>query len=71
MDVNPGDRASKCRGMMKPIGIYTLGKKGFVILHECVKCGHRQKAKAITNDANASDDFDIILRLSANPIDEK
>lgn len=70
VDVNPGDRANRCRGLMRPIGIYTHTKKEYVILHECLKCGARVKAKALLRDANAPDDFDVILELSGRPIDE-
>ncbi len=71
VDVNPGDRANPCRGLMRPIGIYTHTKKSYVILHQCRRCAARVKAKAIMADGNASDDFDVILELSGKPIDEK
>lgn len=67
-DINPGDRANSCRGMMRPIGIYTHAKKEYVILHECEKCGARVRAKAIMRDKKAADDFDRILEISNNPI---
>jgi DNA-directed RNA polymerase subunit RPC12/RpoP len=69
VDINPGDRQNKCQGVMQPIGIYVHSRKTYVILHRCQKCGARVKAKAITRDENASDDFDKILELSTNPID--
>ena len=71
LDINPGDRANPCRGLMRPIGIYTHSKKSYVILHQCERCAARVKAKAILSDANASDDFAIILELSGKPIDEE
>ncbi|MBT3181914.1 MAG: RNHCP domain-containing protein [Deltaproteobacteria bacterium] len=71
VDINPGDRANTCKGLMKPIGVYTHAKKEYVILHQCQKCGGRVKAKAILGDGNASDNFDIILKLSSMPIDEQ
>jgi len=71
VDINPGDRANPCKGMLRPIGIYTHTKKEYVILHQCQRCGERVRSKAILEDANASDDFDIILELSGRPIDEK
>jgi DNA-directed RNA polymerase subunit RPC12/RpoP len=70
VDINPGDRMNKCQGLMEPIGIYTHSKKQYVILHRCTKCGERVKAKALINDKNTPDDFDVILELSANPIEE-
>ena len=70
VDINPGDRVNPCRGMMRPVGIYTHTKKEYVILHQCLSCGERVRTKAILDDANASDDFDRILELSGKPIDE-
>jgi len=57
--------------MMRPIGIYTHTKKEYVVLHQCMKCGDRVRAKAILDDDNATDNFDIILELSGRPIQEK
>lgn len=71
VDVNPGDRANKCRGMMRPIGIYTHTRKQYVILHQCVQCGERVRAKAILQDDNAADDFNLIIELAGKPINEK
>ncbi len=57
VDVTPGDRASHCGGMMKPVEIQI--KKGErVIVHECVKCGYRKPNKTAEND-----DFDAILEV--------
>lgn len=70
VDVNPGDRANRCRGMMRPIGIYTHTRKAYVILHQCQRCAARVRAKAILEDKNAADDFDLIIELAGKPIDE-
>ncbi|PID84292.1 hypothetical protein CSB09_01805 [Candidatus Gracilibacteria bacterium] len=48
----PGDRASLCHGMMKPIDFTYKKKKGDMILHECQKCG-----KTILNKVAPDDDF--------------
>ena len=59
VDVTPGDRASTCGGMMKPVEIQI--KKGErIIIHECQKCGHRKPNKAAEND-----DFEEILKVMA------
>lgn len=68
VDVNPGDRANRCQGPMRPIGIQTHTKKEYVIVHECERCGVRVKTKAILTDENAADDFGQILELSTRPI---
>lgn len=46
----PGDRASECGGLMEPIGLDFKGKKGFMIVHKCVKCGKDIKNKRAEDD---------------------
>jgi len=58
VDVNPGDRAATCGGIMKPIGI-DKGRKGFVIIFHCQKCGHEGR-----NRASTKDDMNKIIELS-------
>lgn len=71
VDINPGDRANPCQGLMRPIGIYTHTKKEYVVLHQCVRCGERMRSKAILHDRNAADDFDLIMELAGKRIEEK
>ena len=64
VDINPGDRGDSCHGLMRPIGINTLGGKTDII-HQCLKCGFENKNKASEKDAL---DAETILKLSAaNP----
>jgi hypothetical protein len=39
VDIDPGDRASTCRGMMRPERVEHRGGKGLVLVHRCVVCG--------------------------------
>lgn len=57
MDIDPGDRASNCKSMMKPISVNVAGGK-FSITHQCVKCGHK-KNNIISNQ----DNIDAIIDL--------
>ncbi|MEN6315330.1 MAG: RNHCP domain-containing protein [Clostridiaceae bacterium] len=50
VDNLPGDRASDCFGMMKPIGIRYNGKKGWQIIHHCKKCGMEKVNRAAPDD---------------------
>ena len=59
VDINPGDRENKCRGVLKPIGIRVDAKKGYIIIYRCAKCG-----KEINNKAAGDDNFEEILRAS-------
>ena len=50
VDVNPGDRASKCGGMMKPVAAEVSGD-GYVITHKCEKCGKSKRQRAADDDS--------------------
>lgn len=60
VDENPGDRASDCGGMMRPVSIEKNGE-GFIITHKCEKCGKEKRQR--TSD---QDDIDAIIELSKN-----
>ena len=45
VDENPGDRASKCGGMMRPVTV-TLEKGEYIITHKCEICGHTRRQRA-------------------------
>ena len=60
VDQNPGDRAEECHGELKPIGLEIDSKKGYVIIHKCMKCGMIRKNKAAKDD-----NMDLIIELSA------
>lgn len=49
-DKGPGDRASLCQGLLRPVGIDQDGKKGFMILYTCDKCGKNHRNKAAPDD---------------------
>ena len=58
VDVNPGDRAAWCKGMMKPVRV-EIKKGEHLIVHRCVKCGHIKK-----NKTSKDDSFDVLVKLS-------
>jgi len=54
VDVQPGDRASRCGGLMLPREVLWGGKKSdFTIVHECQLCGHQQRNRSAGDDDNA------------------
>ncbi len=59
VDVNPGDRAAECQGMMEPVEI-EMKDGGWLIHYRCQKCGHKFRVKAAEND-----NLDEIIRLSS------
>lgn len=64
VDVLPGDRASDCHGDLVPVGVEHSGKKGWVILHRCAKCGHLGRNRAALDDPGQPDDWDVLVALS-------
>ena len=50
IDINPGDRANRCQGLMVPIDITTSSNKGYVIKYKCQKCGQIHNNKAANDD---------------------
>ncbi len=53
----PGDRASDCGGLMKPIGFEERKGKGMVVVHQCQKC-----RKRIVNKLAPDDDYLPVVR---------
>lgn len=58
VDINPGDRANTCLGILRPIGIEKF-KDTFKIVYKCDKCGMMHK-----NIMASDDDMDMIIKLS-------
>lgn len=61
VDINPGDRASTCGGMMRPISIEPE-RDHFIITHKCEKCGKSRRQRT-----SPDDDMNTIIALSQNP----
>lgn len=64
VDINPGDRANPCGGIMKPISVETDAKKGFIIIHKCQKCGEIKRNRAATEAKTQPDDISLIIDLT-------
>ena len=61
VDVNPGDRACDCMGLMEPI--FVAMKKGeYIISFKCKKCGFERQNKTAKEDS-----FEEIIRIAAKP----
>lgn len=58
VDINPGDRANNCQGLLKPIGIEKF-KNTYKIIYKCNSCNQLHK-NIVAND----DNFDLIIDLS-------
>ena len=60
LDVNPGDRASGCGGIMRPVSSEPDPRKGFIITHRCEKCGATRRNKSAKDD-----DTTLLIELTA------
>lgn len=58
VDVNPGDRASACGGMMKPVG-FEIKAGEERIKHRCADCGFERY-----NRVSAEDNRDQVVKVS-------
>lgn len=67
VDVQPGDRASDCHGLLRPVGVEQSGKKGWVILYRCEKCGGTGRNRAALDDPAQPDDWGALVALSGSP----
>jgi rubrerythrin len=60
VDITPGDRASKCNGLMEPI-LIEIEKEKTKITHRCIVCGYEKRNKTADNDSE-----DEIVRIMGN-----
>lgn len=58
VDVNPGDRAASCGGLMEPEKI-ELKKNRYVVVHRCLDCGYSK-----SNKVSSDDNMDEIIRIA-------
>lgn len=58
VDINPGDRACACKGLLVPIDIEKY-KKTYKIIYRCEKCGYEHK-----NIVASDDDIEQIIKLT-------
>ena len=61
LDINPGDRAETCHGILEPIGLEISPKKGYVIIYECDRCKESRR-----NKAAADDNMDLVIKLTVH-----
>ena len=65
VDINPGDRANPCGGILRPIKAEPDPKRGFIIIHRCDRCGEVVRCRAAHEAKVQPDDMDLIIRLTA------
>lgn len=65
VDINPGDRANECGGIMEPITAEVDSKKGFIIIHKCKKCGAISRNRSAHMAKVQPDDIKKLIALTA------
>ena len=65
IDINPGDRANTCLGLLRPFRAEPHSKKGYVIFHRCEKCGGVSSCRSAHQAKVQPDNIDIIIALTA------
>ena len=68
LDINPGDRASDCGGIMDAVKADPDPKKGFIIYHKCRKCGEIRRNRAAVDSRGQSDNLDLLIELTAKEL---
>ncbi len=63
LDRTPGDRGSDCGGLMEPIAVDSHPKKGYQVIHACLRCGMRRKNKLALDDPRQPDGVDTLLEM--------
>jgi hypothetical protein len=63
VDINPGDRAATCGGLMRPTALENENGE-YVITHTCEKCKHTKR-----NKISANDNFDSVVKVAAELAD--
>lgn len=58
VDVNPGDRAATCGGLMKPTALENENGE-YVITHTCVTCSYKKR-----NKISPTDNFDVVVQVA-------
>ena len=62
-DNKPGDRASLCKGIMEPIGVWVRKDGEWAIIHRCSSCGELR-----SNRIAADDNSDLLMSIARKPL---
>ena len=67
VDIEPGDRASDCGGIMEPVAVWVRKNGEWAIIHRCRRCG-ALSANRVAGDDNPMKLMSIAMKpLSAPP----
>ncbi len=66
LDVNPGDRASDCGGIMEPLRAEPDPRKGYILTFRWRKCGYIHRNKAGYGVEIQPDDLQKLISLTGS-----
>lgn len=62
-DIEPGDRASLCKGIMDPIGVWVRKNGEWALIHRCRECGELS-----SNRIAADDNPTLLMSIAVKPL---
>ena len=63
LDIEPGDRAADCGGVMEPIGVWVRKNGEWALIHRCKRCG------ALSSNRIAGDDNPVkLMSIAVKPL---
>ena len=66
LDIEPGDRASDCGGIMDAVGVWVRQNGEWAVIHRCRRCGHLS-ANRVAADDNPMKLMSIAMRPLSQP----
>ena len=66
LDIEPGDRAADCGGLMEPVAVWVRKNGEWAIIHRCRICGHMSSNRVAADD-NPMKLMSIALKPLTNP----
>ena len=65
LDIEPGDRASDCGGIMEPVAVWVRKNREWAIIHRCCRCG------IMSSNREAADDNPMkMMSIALKPLCE-
>ena len=65
VDINPGDRANECGGLLRPIRTEPDARRGFIIIHKSDKCGEIRRNRAALDAKVQPDNRSLLSKRTA------
>ena len=64
VDDVPGDRASRCAGLMECVAVEADARREWMLVHRCTLCGSTRRNRAALDDPRQPDDFTVLLQVA-------